>query len=328
MEGVPLPARLWLLATSHLLPRCLHVVAEAGVADHLGEAPVSVDVLARESGCDAGALNRMLRLLSTAGVFERVAEGWTHTELSRLLRTDQPHSMRAFVRMIGGRVQWAAAGELGQALASGQAAIETVVPGGLWPWFADNPEEARIFDAAMTSKSIGEIAALIPAFDFKPYRVIADVGGGRGHVLAAILEATPGATGVLFDLPHVVAAVTASPRLELRGGDFFRDALPGADAYVVSQVLHDWPDEKATAILRAVRQAAHAGSHLLVLEQVMAGSPGPHPSKVLDIVMLTLTGGRERTQEEYARLFDAAGFRLERVVPTASPVSVLVGIPA
>ncbi|HJV60686.1 MAG TPA: methyltransferase [Albitalea sp.] len=327
MESVPAPARLWLLATSHLLPRCLHVVAEAGVADHLGENPESADMLARESGCDAAALNRMLRLLSTAGVFERVGDGWAHTELSRLLRTDHPHSMRAFARMIGGQVQWAAAGKLRQALSNGQAAVENVVPGGLWPWFAEHPDDASVFDAAMTAKSTGEIAALLPAFDFAPYRVIADVGGGRGHVLAAILEANAGASGILFDLPHVVAHVDASPRMELRGGDFFHDELPRADAYVVSQVLHDWPDEQAVDILRAVRRAAHAGSHLLVLEQVLAESPGPHPSKTLDIVMLTLTGGRERTQEEYARLFGAAGFRLERVVPTAAPGSVLVGIP-
>lgn len=328
MEDIPPPARLWMLATSHFLPRTLHVVAEAGVADHLGETPVAVDVLARKSGCDAAALNRMLRLLSTAGVFERAGEGWAHTELSRLLRTDHPHSMRAFARMIGGRVQWAAAGELREALTSGQAAIEKVVPGGLWRWFAEHPEDARIFDAAMTSKSIGESAALVQAFDFKPYRRIADIGGGRGHVLAAILDATPGATGVLFDLLHVVAAAPASSRMETRGGDFFHDALPGADAYVVSQVLHDWPDEQATAILSAVRRAAHSGSHLLVVEQLLADSPGPHPSKVLDVVMLTLTGGCERTREDYARLFDSAGFRLERVVPTAAPVSVLVGIPA
>lgn len=328
MNHVPPPAQLWLLATGHFLPRCLHVVAELGVADHLGDAPMTAEALARDTGCDAHSLARMLRLLAVAGLFEETAAGWAHTELSRLLRSDHAQSMRAFARMIGGRAQWAGLGELAHAARTGQAAIEKVAPGGLWSHLRDHPEDARVFDAAMTSKSIGEIAALIPAFDFRSYRVIADIGGGRGHVLAALLDAAPQATGVLFDLPHVVAAVAPSPRIELRGGDFFRDPLPRADAYIVSQVLHDWADDEAEAIVRAVRSAAHPGSHLLVIEQILPEEPGPHPAKVLDIVMLVLTGGRERTKAEYEALLHAGGFRLERVVPTASPVSVLVGVPA
>lgn len=328
MAQAPLPGQLWLLATGHLLPRCLHVVAELGVADHLADTAKTAEVLASESGCDAAALARMLRLLSVAGLFESTAAGWVHTELSRLLRSDHPQSMRAFARMIGGRVQWAAAGELAHAARTGHAAIEQVVPGGLWSHFAQHPEDARVFDAAMTSKSIGEIAALIPAFDFTPYGVIADIGGGRGHVLAAVLAAAPQAAGVLFDLPHVTADVAPAPRMTVRGGDFFRDPLPRADAYLVSQVLHDWADAEAEAIVRAIREAAPPSAHLLVLEQVLPEAPGPHPAKVLDLVMLTLTGGRERSRTEYEALLAKGGFRLERIVPTASPVSVLVAVPA
>jgi len=326
MPAISPPAQLWLLATSHFLPRCLHVVAELGVADHLGETPRPAEILARESDCDANALARMLRLLAVAGVFEATPEGWRHTELSRLLRSAHPQSMRAFARMMGGSVQWAALGELAHAARTGQAAVERIVPGGLWAHFKGHPEDAHIFDAAMTSKSIAEIAAVIPAFDFTPYGTIADIGGGRGHVLAAVLQAAPAARGILFDLPRVVAEVKAGARLEVQGGDFFRDGLPAADAYIVSQVLHDWPDEPARAILRAVRRAASPGAHLLVMEQILADTPGPHPSKVLDVVMLTLTGGRERTRTEYEALMDAEGFRFERAVPTASPVSVLVGV--
>lgn len=328
MDPIPAPARLWLLATSHFLPRCVHVVAELGVADHLHDGPTSLEALARESGCDAPALGRMLRLLETAGVFQQAPDGWVHTELSRHLRSDHPQSMRAFARMIGGRIQWTAAGELKSAAETGRAAIGTVVPGGLWEYLKEHADEARIFDAAMTSKSFAEIAALIPAFDYSGYSRIADIGGGRGHVLAAVLAATPASTGILFDLPHVVAAATEVPRMQIQGGDFFRDALPQADAYIVSQVLHDWSDEDAAAILRSVRRAAPAGAHLLVVEQVLPTEPGPHPAKVLDVVMLTLTGGRERTREEYASLFEAGGFRLEEVVTTTGPISILVGAPA
>lgn len=185
MNRIPPPAQLWLLATGHFLPRCLHVVAELGIADHLGDAPMTAEILARGTGCAARSLARMLRLLAVAGVFEETAAGWTHTELSRLLRSDHPQSMCAFERMIGGRAQWAGLGELAHAARTGQAAIEKVVQGGLWNHLRDHPDDARVFDAAMASKSIGEIAALIPAFDFTPYRVIADIGGGRGRVLGA-----------------------------------------------------------------------------------------------------------------------------------------------
>jgi hypothetical protein len=180
----------------------------------------------------------------------------------------------------------------------------------------------------MTAKAGADIAALIPAFDFTRYGVIADIGGGRGHVLEAALAAAPQARGILFDLPQVVAAVAPSTRIERRGGDFFRDPLPEADAYILGNVLHDWADEQAVAILRAVRRAAHERTELLVLELILPDGAQPHPAKVLDIVMLCVTGGRERTQGEYTSLLAAGGFRLDRVVPTASPLSVIVGKPA
>jgi hypothetical protein len=328
MDPIPAPARLWLLATGHFLPRCLQVVAELGVADHIDDGPIRLDLLARQSGCDAPTLARMLRLLETASLFRQVGDGWAHTDLSRYLRSDHPQSMRAFARMIGGPIQWAALGELKSAAQTGQSAMKTVVPGGIWEYVKSHPEDARVFNAAMTSKSAAESAALIPAFDFSPYARIADIGGGRGHVLAAVLAATPSANGILFDLPHVVPAAAENPRMQVQGGDFFADALPQADAYIISKVLHDWADEEAAAILRAVRRAAPAGSHLLVIEQVLPLAPEPHPAKVLDVVMLTLTGGRERTRDEYASLFEAGGFRLEKVGPTNGAISVLVGVPA
>jgi len=155
---------------------------------------------------------------------------------------------------------------------------------------------------------------------------VTDIGGGRGHILRAILDATPQATGVLFDLPHVLAAAAPSERLALHGGGFFNDRLPHADAYNLSEVLHDWPDEEAAAIVRAVRAAAREGAHVLVLEAILPDEPGPHAAKMLDVIMLALTGGRERTRMEHEALMRAGGFRLERVVPTANPISVLVGV--
>ena len=328
MTTIPPSARLWQLATGHFLPRCLHVVAELGVADHLGDTPATAEALAAAAGANADALERMLRLLAVAGIFEARGTSWAHTELSRLLRSDHPQSMRPFVRMIGGRMQWTAAGELEYAGRTGDAAIEKLVSGGLWAYFHDHPEEARIFDAAMTGKAVAEIRALLPAFDFSRYGVIADVGGGRGHVLRAVLDAAPGAQGVLFDQPSVVGALAPSPRMTFRGGDFFKDPLPEADAYLLSNVLHDWADREAERILRAVRRSAPRHAEVLVLESPLPEGGEAHHAKVLDIVMLALTGGRERTQREYQALFEAAGFRLDRVAATAGPFSVIVGVPA
>ena len=323
----PPSARIWQIATSHLLPRCLHVIADAGVADRLGDTPMTAEALADACGVDANALGRMLRLLAVEGVFEAHESAWRHTELSRLLRSDHPQSMRPFVLMIGSRVNWSAAGELAHALRSGNAAVTAVVPEGMWAYMRGHPEEARIFDAAMTAKSSAEIAALIPAFDFTRYGTIADIGGGRGHILAAALAAAPRANGVLFDQPGVVADLPASPRLRVQGGDFFRDPLPAADAYILGNVLHDWPDVEAQAILRSVRRAAPKHAEILILESIVPEGSQPHLSKVLDIVMLALTGGRERTRGEYESLLAAGGFHLERIVPTASPISVIVGAP-
>ena len=324
---MPYSARIWQIATAHLLPRCLHVVAELGIADRLSETPLTAPELAQASGIDADALERTLRLLAVAGIFEARGNAWAHTELSRVLRSDHPQSMRPFVRMIGGRLNWAAAGELAHTVRTGETAVAKIEPEGMWAYLRAHTEAARIFDEAMTAKSGAEIAALVPAFDFTRYATIADIGGGRGHILAAILAATPGAQGVLFDQPNVVAAVSPTPRMRVHGGDFFRDALPAADAYILGNVLHDWPDAEAAAILRNVRRAAPDHAELLLLESILPDGPEPHLAKVLDIVMLLLTGGRERTRRQYEALFAASGFRLDRVVPTASPVSVIVAQP-
>jgi hypothetical protein len=325
---VPAPARLWQLATGHFLPRCLHVIAELGAADHIDDEPVTTDALARATRSNADALGRMLRLLAVAGIFEARADGWAHTELSRPLRSDHPQSMRAFARMIGGALNWAAAGELQHAAQTGETAISGLAPGGMWAYLREHPEQARIFDAAMTAKSAAEIAALVPAFDFARYATIADIGGGRGHILLAALAAAPRAKGILFDQPDVVASVLPHPQLDVQGGDFFRDPLPVADAYIVGNVLHDWADAEAIAILRAIRGHAPGHAELLVLESLLPERPEPSHAIVLDLIMLTLTGGRERTRGEYEVLLEAAGFRLQRVVPTAGPVSVIVGVPA
>jgi hypothetical protein len=324
---LPPSAQIFGLATSHLLPRCLHVVAELGIADALGDTPMSAQALACATDTNADALQRMLRLIATAGVFEAKGALWAHTPLSRTLRSDHPQSLRAFVRMIGDPLNWSAVGELAYAARSGRPAIEKAAPGGIWAYYDKHPEAARLFDQAMTAKSFAMIPALVAAYDFSRFSVIADIAGGRGHVLSGVLEAHKNTKGILFDLPQVVADVKPSDRLSVQPGSFFDDPLPAADAYILSNILHDWADADAIRILKSIRRAAPAHAELLVLEFVLTDAPEPHPAKVLDIVMLTMTTGRERSESEYGALLAAGGFRLQRIVPTQSPSCIIMATP-
>jgi hypothetical protein len=227
--------------------------------------------------------------------------------------------------MFGLPVNWEIVGGLEHSIRTGVPAAAKVIPGGFWAYFADHPEESSIFNAAMTAKAHGQVDAIVAAYDFSKFRSIGDIGGGRGHLLQAVLDATPGASGVLFDLPHVVeqAGSVASPRLKLIGGDFFKDELPRCDAYVLMEVIHDWPEKEAAAILAAVRRAAPAGARLLLIEQIVPEDAGPHWSKTLDIHMLTLLGGRQRTLREYRELLTRAGFSFGREIDTGAGITIV-----
>jgi O-methyltransferase len=176
----------------------------------------------------------------------------------------------------------------------------------------------------MTAKAGAEVAAVLDAYDFGGFATIADIGGGRGHLLSAVLDAASAAEGVLFDLPEVAATLNLDhPRSTVRAGDFFTDPLPSADAYVLMEVLHDWADEECVQILNAVRRAAHDSSTLLVIEGVLAEPDVDPRARTLDLVMLAVTGGRERTAKEMGALLERSGFRLDRVLDTASPMRVV-----
>ena len=309
------------LVNSHVLARCLHVVAEFGVADALDDAPATAAELAGRTGANADALHRILRLLAAHGVFASGPGGYTHTPASRLLRGDHPQSLRAFGRMMGMPVIWNGFTHLAEAARTGTPPLDWA---GMVDYFARHPDEARIFNQAMVGKSGAIIPAVVEAYDFGTFAAIADIGGGPGHLLRAILERHPAPTGVLFDLPHVIAdAGAANARLQLSAGDFFRDPLPRADAYLLMEVIHDWTDARAVDILAAIRRAAPAHARVLIIESLVTEEPGPHFSKTLDIIMLALTGGRERTVAEYEALLTTAGLRLARVVPTKSQHSVV-----
>lgn len=304
------------LAHGHILARCLHVVAELGVADWLEETPLPAAELAARGGVDAGALDRVLRLLVTCGVFAKNENGYAHTPASRLLRADHPRSLRAYVRMTGMPPMWSSFADLAEVVRTGKPRSDWA---DLIEYFKSHAEDSALFNEAMIAKSIGAAEAVLGAYDFTRFRTIVDVGGGRGHLLQAILDAAPQASGVLFELPHVAAETAkrgALPRLRVEAGNFLVDPLPAADAYLLMEVLHDWADADVARILSAVRRAAPRGARLLIIETLVRDSTQRYAGQTIDLVMLAVTGGRERTRPEYEVLLAGSGFRLERVIET------------
>jgi len=312
------------LSRAHIAARCLHVIAECGAADAIGDAGATPAEIAAHTGFDADALDRMLRLLAAHGIFVRTADGhYAHSAASRLLKTDEPGSLRSYVRMGGMPAFWDRFTELDHTAREGQRQHHM---SSLVEYFASHPEEAAIFNAAMVSKSRAVLPAVAAAYDFAPYSTIVDVGGGRGHLLKLILERAPNAKGVLFERPHVIEDTQPAQRLELVGGDFFVDALPAGDLYLLMDLLHDWDDADAARILAAVRRAAQPRSRLLIIETLVPETAGPHFGKTLDIIMLAVTGGRERTEAQHAALLTAFGFELTRVLPTESQYSLVEAV--
>jgi hypothetical protein len=322
-------ATLQLIARGYSLSRCLHVIADLGVADRLDETPRSAAELASAVGAHPDALGRILHLLSAHGVFIAQGETFRHSSASRLLRSDHPQSLRAFVRFLGLPQTWATYEALEHTVRTGRPATEQVLPGGSWAYYADHPEAASIYNAAMAGRAHGRVAGVLAAYDFSGFERIGDIGGGFGHLLRAVLATTPMAKGVLFDLPHAIADAEnlASERLVFQAGDFFHDALPVCDAYLVMEIIHDWGDDEAITILEAIRRAAPSHARLLLIETLIPDDPGPHWAKMLDIQMLTILGGRQRTQQEYETLLDRAGFSFQRAIETGADTTILEAVP-
>jgi hypothetical protein len=309
------------LSRGHIVARCLHIIAECGAADVIGAGGATPAAIAGRTGLTADALDRMLRLLASHGIFAHGPGGtYRHTPASETLRTDHPRSLRAYVRMAGMPAYWDRFTELPQTARTGHPRYDMA---GFVEYCAAHPEESAVFNAAMVTKARTVLPAVVAAYDFNSCGTIADVGGGRGHLLRMILEHAPAARGILFDRAHVLVDSEEAPRLTQASGDFFVDALPAADLYLLMDVLHDWGDADAARILKAVRRAARPAARLLIIETLVPEAPGPHFGKVVDVIMLAVTGGRERSAAQHAALLAATGFRFERELPTASHYSIV-----
>ena len=318
---------IWALATATVASRALHVIAELGVADQIDDSPVPIKELSGHCQADADGLERALNLLAAHGVFARDGEGFRHTDASRLLRSDHPMSMRAFPRMMGLPSFTASFAQLDHAVRTGSPAFQLIDPEGLFAHLRRHPDEAAVFDASMTAKAAADIGAVLGAYEFGRFTSIADIGGGRGHLLRAILEATPHANGILFELPTVIDKLHAgNERLALHAGDFFVDPLPSADLYILMEIIHDWDDAQASDILRAVRQAAAPGATVLIIEAVADDSRLDPVVHTLDMIMLAITGGRERTSSQLGQLLGSAGLRPAATLETRGPLRIVEAV--
>jgi ubiquinone/menaquinone biosynthesis C-methylase UbiE len=330
------PAALRQLIFSFWAARALYVAAELGLADLLTSGPRTSDELAAACEADASALYRVLRALAGMGVVSELEpRRFGLTPLGEFLRTDTPGSLRAFARMMGSDWHWRTFEGVLSSVRTGKPAMEGMVGQPLYDFLAKNPKQEEIFDRAMTGFSSVEHDAIRQAWDFGTSGTLVDVGGGRGHLLAVLLSAHPELRGILFDRPTVIDGARDAigdkgldDRCERVGGDFFESVPSGGDAYLLKYILHNWNDERVGAILRSCRRAMKPSARLLVVEQLVQPGNAPDPVRLLDLEMLVLVGGRERTEEEFRAMLAASGFALQRVVPTRLPLSILEAVPA
>ncbi|OBF20711.1 methyltransferase [Mycobacterium kubicae] len=331
---VPPPLAVMEMMIESWAAQAIAVATELGIADALASGPLSADELAAAVNADAGALRRLLRALISRGFFRQRRDGrYDLTPLADTLRRDAEVSVAGWARWLGSpqhREHWS---HLADAIRSGRPVIPELRGQPLFDYLASEPELGEIFNEAMTSGSEISIGPVVAAYDFSPYSKIVDVGGGHGRLLSAILAATPGARGILFDQPQVVAGAPAvlaeqgvQDRTEIAEGSFFESVPAGGDAYVLKHVIHDWADDDAMRILNNVRRAATVGSHVLLVEFVVPKHNRDYVGNWLDLEMLLALDARERTAAEYGQLLSRAGFRMTRVVPTASPLSIVEAV--
>ncbi|WP_119391857.1 methyltransferase [Taklimakanibacter lacteus] len=306
--------------------QALRVIIELGIPDLLVTGKRSVIELAAATQSNSEALYRVMRLLAAEGVFSEVSpRHFELTDLGAALRCDRP-GPRDFIHMINSEA-YLAFEQLLHSVRSGKPAFDKVFGSPRFDWLSEHPEQAALFQRAMVALSQGSNEAVAEAYDFRPFTRVVDLGGGHGQLLSEILKRNPHLDGVLFDLPSGVAAAQqgaggALPRTDFVAGDFF-ESVPAGDLYVLKKVIHDWDDERSEAILRNCRKAMPSNGKVLLAETLVPPGDQPSQIKYVDVVMLAVTGGLERTEAQYASLFAAAGLKLNRVIPTQGPISII-----
>lgn len=323
------------LATGAWTTQVLYVAAKLGIADQLAGGPLHSADVATAVGAHPGAVHRLMRAMTSRGALRERRDGrFALTSVGQALRADAPGSMRDMVLFIGHPARWADWGSLDYSVRTGEPAADMLRGMPFFDYLDTDPEFAEVFNNAMTAASGLSNDVALQAYDFSGCRLAVDVGGGHGAVLATILQKAPHARGVLFDLPAVVDgagrvfdAAGVAARASVEGGSFLDRVPAGGDLYVMKNIIHDWDDDHALTILRNIRTGIDADGRLVLLEMVLPDRASSFIGHMLDLEMLLMLHGRERTRAEYAELLRQAGFRLIKVIPTVSPISVIEAVP-
>lgn len=324
------------LVNGYRVTQAIHAATVLGIPDLLAETSRTTDELAAAAAVDASALRRLLRALAAAGLFqEDPGDRFSLAPPGQPLRTDAPDSVAGWVAFVGRPHHWETWGHLRESVESGENAFKRLHGVDVWTYRGEHPDEGAIFDAAMVAQTHRANASILEAYDFGRYDTLVDVGGGVGTFLAAILASHPPLRGVVFDQPLVVQGAAdflrragVADRCRIVSGSFFEEVPEGADGYLLKSILHDWLDDDAEAILRTCRRAVGEESRLLVVERLLGPPNEGLETKLSDLNMLVMAGGRERSLDEFAALFEAAAFRLEGMTPTTSGLSVIAARPA
>lgn len=320
---LPPQARIWQLAVGFASTAVLHALVRTGVIEQLRE-PKSLQELAGACNLDADVLYRTLRFAAVIDVVAQDGEKYVLTDVGRLLLKDVPGSFYTGTLLIGSRPWQSAWNNFTHALTTGESAFPSAMGAEFFDYLNQHPEYGDPYNTWMANSTARIARSITGAYDFTPFHTVCDVGGGQGILLREILTANPHLRGVLFDQESVVkqhALADMAPRVEIQAGSFF-ERVPAADVLLMKSVLHDWDDEKCLVILRRCREAMQPSSRLLIVDMVI-GSPANLISAFYDLHMQVLLGGRERTEREFTSLLDAAGMRLNRIIPTDSPLSIV-----
>ena len=336
-SSAPLPpphVQLIQMAMAHWVSRIAYVAAKLGLADHLANGPKTADDLAGPTGTHAPSLYRLMRALTNLNILtEDATHRFALTPLGEALKTGAPGSARPSILTLAS--DWMSRGweQLLYSVQTGGCGFEQSLGMPLFDWLANHPEDASLFSETMMGFHGAEPAAVAAAYDFSSLSTLIDVGGATGYLLTTILAGNPASRGILYDLPHVVRNAPAliqarglADRVTIESGSFFDRVPSGGDAYLLSHIIHDWTEPQCLTILGHCRRAMAPGSRLLIIEMVLPSGNAPHPGKMLDMMMLVGPGGQERTESEYRTLLDKAGFRLTRLVPTETAVSVVEAV--
>lgn len=309
--------------------RALWAAARLRIADAIGDEPAAIEEVAEATGTRPDMVERLLNALAALGIFERNADGrYAHSDLSRLLRSDHPMSQRAFVDSVFGDEHYEGWGAIEQSVRTGATGFSRHYGTDVFAYFTANPEAGQLFSEAMTATTRLMEAVLLATYTPPPFSLAVDVGGSQGTLISGLLGGNAEARGILFDLPDLIERVRpnlGNDRIEAIGGDFF-ESVPEADLYLLKLILHDWTDAQSEAILANIRKAIRPGGHVVIIESILPEEVQPHPGYFMDLNMMVMTGGRERKASEYGTMLEKTGFRLEKVVPTPTLLSVVEAV--